>query len=56
MTANMNNNGATSIKSMAMPQVEPIIEVPSPDQISSMSMQQQMELSQQLSQKLIYLT
>ena len=31
MVANMNNNGATSIKSMSMPQVEPMIEVPSPD-------------------------
>lgn len=45
MMANNASNG-TSIKSASMPQVEPMIEVPSADQISSMSMQQQMELTQ----------
>ena len=37
MAASNANNGTASIKSASIPQVEPMIEVPSADQISSMS-------------------
>lgn len=52
---NMASNSTTS-QSVSLPQVESIMTGPSADQISSMSMQQQMELSKQLSHQLIYLT